>query len=345
MPKSKPNKESNTADLIKLSKLFMHDAARLTPETFKEYYLSNWQLISKNETFPLLELTREFILATAWTDFMELIMLISKVINEAANPQKTYYHNSIYPLSDELVVSFTKDSLTFLSYSNGKNNEVAALNLVNLRFIISKPKNQIHVGNTQLLNTISQTETFDALDLINIGADVNKYSAYYGNNPILLAVAKGWNHISDELPEDKLPGIENQKQIIEALLSREDLDINAINVTHGMTALHIACLRGDEPTLIELLLQKGAKLDGKDCYDMTPANYLDIDYIDLKKILPSLLNGYNFGNKSYAPNKSTMATIPTEQERARNVLLIKKIFHRITHDSVDDQPAKRPKFS
>jgi hypothetical protein len=183
-----------------------------------------------------------------------------------------------------------------------------------------------------------------ALKLIAAGADINKYSPHIGNNPILLAVAKGWNHVSDELPEDKLPGIENQKAIIEALLSREELDVNAINVTTGMTALHIACLRGDEATLIELLLQKGAKMDYKDCYGKTPADYLDYKYNDVKNILPMLLNGFQFGVADHLPNTSTMATLPTEEERARNVLLIKKIFNRVLRAASEDPSAKRPNF-
>ncbi len=345
MTKATSKKKTDTADFIKLAKLFMHDATRLTPEAFKEYYLNNWRLISKDASFPMLDLTREFILETAWKDFIDMIMIISKVINDVAHPDKKYSHRVLLPVSETMEAAFDSNSLSFRPRINIRNNELAALNFVQLRFDLAKPKNHFIISNSRLLNAISLTETFDALELIKAGADVNKYSAYFGSNPILLAVAKGWNHISDEFSEEDLPGVENQKQIIEALLSRNDLDVNAVYATNGMTPLHIACLRGDEPTLIELLLQKGAKLDVKDCYDMTPADYLDFSYADVKKILPIMLDGFEFGTSDYAPNTSHMATIPTEDERARNVLLIKKIFQRMAHDgTVDEKPTKRPKF-
>lgn len=92
--------------------------------------------------------------------------------------------------------------------------------------------------------------------------DINQFGIY-GNNPIILSILKGYEH-HDMVRSCKKGAITNQKCIVDALLTRDDLDINAVHRENGMTALHIACLRGDSLDLINELIGKGASLEGSD---------------------------------------------------------------------------------
>lgn len=50
--------------------------------------------------------------------------------------------------------------------------------------------------NTELMIDISNSSV--AKGDIEKDKNINKYSLFYGNNPILLAISKGWNHINGQ---------------------------------------------------------------------------------------------------------------------------------------------------
>jgi ankyrin repeat protein len=110
-------------------------------------------------------------------------------------------------------------------------------------FLLSKPSFNRLIANSSVKS---------ALALIRRQVDVNQYDLEYGNCPLLISISKGWNHRSTDIPyeDDKEGVISAQKNVIEALLATPNIDVNCINLQNGMTPLHIACLRGDDPDLI-----------------------------------------------------------------------------------------------
>jgi hypothetical protein len=346
MPKEKKSNKKINQDLVNISKKFVRHASQLSEDVFKSKIIEGWNIPKDEKSFPALELTRHYILESAWKDYLYQIMHIINEINHAVQLPQVPDKTSVF--DDELNFLFNREYICFTAHIDYEKSDYDAKDIPTLIYNdTAEPSLKIMVSNTALITQIAITGMLKALKLIKAGADINKYSPFYGDNPLLLAVTKGWNHLMDEEPEpeDITPEIPNQEKIIEALLARDDLDIHAVNATNGMTALHIACLRGDEPTLIELLLQRGVKPDSEDCLGKTASDYLDSSYAKAKETIIQLTDGDLFGShETLKPNQSTMATLPTEAERARNVLLIKKIFNRVLHDNVEDQPLKRPKF-
>lgn len=185
--------------------------------------------------------------------------------------------------------------------------------------------------NTQLMMDISNSNSKRIGYLINQTKNINKYNLRYGNNPILLSIAKGYNHANTE-HKGPQPSLQ-QKNIINKLLEREDLDINCIHLGSGMTPLHIACLRGDSSELIQKLLDKGADLNAVDYYGNKPNDLLSYSYEEVQIIIQNMTGNYKFGGKEHSyiklrEDQSYTATLPTREERESNIQEIRKILSK-----------------
>lgn len=182
-------------------------------------------------------------------------------------------------------------------------------------------KTYIDMYGTPLTIAVSNTESLPALFFINQGADVNKYALSFGNNPLLLAVSKGWNHSDNEVQSGdmsafaKLGRESKQKDIIQRLLEVPTLDVNAQHLGNGMTALHIACLRGDDPELIQGLINKGADLRRVDYQGRTPLDCLNISYTEARQ-MTNRLAGIR---PEIHGEANTLSTLPSPAERERNI--------------------------
>jgi len=187
-------------------------------------------------------------------------------------------------------------------------------------------------SNTHLINQLGSTNYENTMSLIELGADVNQYSAKHGNTALLLAVSKGWNHQDSE---NFVPNVFSrfypQRKIIISLLEHK-ADVNAIHLVNGMTALHIACLRGDDPELIVLLFNNRANLNAKDYEGRTPLDLLNLDYESAQKIIIQMTvlseigwKEWNFGYK-LPENKSITATLPTRKHRRENQKEIRELL-------------------
>ncbi len=182
--------------------------------------------------------------------------------------------------------------------------------------------------------TLASTHYPCVMALIQLGVDINQYSPMEGNNPFLLAVSKGWNHQNPDAPVSVPSTFYPQKEIIQKLLEIK-ADVNAIHLANGMTALHIACLRGDDPEFIKLLLAHGAKFDAKDYEGHTPLTIMDSDYSSTQTIIRNLTNSindyaliesFNFGCRGLPEYRSNTATLPTQEARLKNQTQIRKIL-------------------
>lgn len=103
------------------------------------------------------------------------------------------------------------------------------------------------------------------------------------------------------------------RPVIERLLEHPELDINAIDLKTGMTALHIACVRGDDPALVRKLLEKGAKPDIRDYSGATPLDLIDrgLSWDDAKAKIESV---------------GGVITLPAREDRSNNQVEIRKLF-------------------
>lgn len=185
-------------------------------------------------------------------------------------------------------------------------------------------------NNTQLMLDISNSNSKRIEHLINQTKNINMYNLKYGNNPILLSITKGYNHENTD-HKGLQPSL--QKNIINKLLEREDLDINCIHLGSGMTPLHIACLRGDSPELIQKLLDKGADLNAVDYYGNKPNDLLSYSYEKVQIIIQNMTGNYKFGGKEHShiklrENQSYTATLPTREERESNIKEIREILSK-----------------
>jgi hypothetical protein len=201
--------------------------------------------------------------------------------------------------------------------------------------------------SNELLRAIANSDIPGALRYINLGVALNKYSLTYGNTPLLLAVSKGWPHadtVISQIDNSQFNSIQintemQQKNVIIALIKQATIEVNCKHLWNGMTPLHIACLRGDTPLLIQLLLDKGADPKAQDASGKTPFQYLDSDYNEAKKQI-ILLTGDLFQNfsaiVSEAPPEHILftATLPTRVERNRNIQEIKTLLKKNPSDSL-----------
>jgi hypothetical protein len=210
--------------------------------------------------------------------------------------------------------------------------------------------------STRLIISISNTEEEQVIALIGLPElNINKYSVQYGNTAILLAISKGWNHVRTDTDATGVAHVNpqhTQQAIIRALLSRPDIEINCVHLLNGMTPLHIACLRGDSPELIRLLLEKGADKDARDYSGKTPFDYLDESYDNVKINIMFLTTDWIDEEARSAilqrlaaagPRRSLVlhdyATLPTEAERATNVAAIKQMLR----PAAPEAPPARPR--
>jgi ankyrin repeat protein len=215
---------------------------------------------------------------------------------------------------------------------------------------------------------IANTSSVPVVQLIELGLDVNSFieKSNYGDNPLLLAIAKGYDHVNHDCPYVDLydPSITfdandpasaqskrifpeiafAQKDIIDALLKRDDLDVNAKHQHNGMTALHIACLRGDDPKLIERLLEKGADINALDNENKTPMDYLREEYTTTEKLIQQMTAGDFEPAKNIGANKTTeIATYPNPHARAANAFKINNLLMKWPSRNIENstQPAMK----
>lgn len=187
------------------------------------------------------------------------------------------------------------------------------------------------VPTQTLAMSIAQTHTNFALKQIRAGVDVNAYNLRFGTTPLLLSIAKGWGHRETIAVREKSPDIEMQRPIIEALLNSPGINVHCRFMKNGMTPLHIACLRGDDPALITLLLEHDADPLATDDLGRTPAQLTTLSYEEAQKIITNItgegFEAYKFGlhnaTRQYAENESEVATLPTRAERDKNIDVIK----------------------
>lgn len=175
----------------------------------------------------------------------------------AKTPTANFYWQAL----DENIMELDPVSSLILRWGQGYNKHHKWSDFENAAFkrSVNLPcwslRNYNSQEHTELYGTgltihIANTNMDTALALIECGADVNKYASFYGNNPLTLATIKGWDHADSEGRHGVY-----QRPILEALLNKKELEVNAIDLRTGMTALHYACLRGDDPAFIEKLLK------------------------------------------------------------------------------------------
>lgn len=191
---------------------------------------------------------------------------------------------------------------------------------------ISKNANLLQIGDrsgkidqldcfcTELTLKIANTEVSEAITLIESGVDINKYVLDFGNNPLLLSIIKGWGH-----HQNCVPGNPSQKEIILRLLACPLIEVNKPHLFNGMSAMHIACLRGDPLDVIECLLDKGADLTLLDYDGKNPIDYLDMTYEDAMNLYNKLA-----ANELGGKISETWCTVPNAEERENNVNAIKE---------------------
>lgn len=274
------------------------------------------------------------IIEAAWNDYNEMVELLDLHFfssqeenhDHLDNTSKNTDFNSSDTFSEEMNNFFMQPLINnnlipgSLSSQPTKLSISQTMNLPWIKSAGSKESSTLVFYGSPLTINISNTLTNRANNLIKQGADVNKYALEFGTNPLLLSIIKGWNHQRTDFDKS-----DNQKEIILTLLSHPELDINAPFLGNGMTALHIACLRGDDPELIELLLAKGADPYLEDYSGCIASDYLSTNYEEVKNILSKMTAEQQFGYKN-EPNKSYVATVPTEADRKINSASIEKIL-------------------
>jgi hypothetical protein len=217
----------------------------------------------------------------------------------------------------------SEDITTVLAENNGQISNTT-INLPTFAYIKTTNAPTYFISPL-LVSCVAVSMSDKVIALIDAGADINKYSLEFGNNSILLATAKGWNHIDpDRDPMEKSHNPDNnnsQRKIIEKLLAMPNLVINTPHLKNGMTALHLACLRGDDPDFIKLLVQHGANVDCVDLANRRPEDYLGADYKTVKKIIAEQFGGIAF--KWNTESSSTEVTLPTPSARESNIRNIK----------------------
>ncbi len=240
---------------------------------------------------------------------------------------------------DYLFIQWHRDKKKLLTLSQADKDKMkATIDMPCYRWKKREPLELYVSSNTCLISQISNSEYERAMSLIELGADVNQYSARYGNTALLLAVSKGWNHQdSENFMPNFFSRFYPQREIIKCLL-KQKADVNAVHLVNGMTALHIACLRGDDPELIILLFNNRANLNATDYEGRTPLDLLNLDYESAQKIINQITTTegdrhWRFGDE-LPENKSYTATLPTRKHRIENQAEIKKLLLPLQDTSV-----------
>jgi ankyrin repeat protein len=244
---------------------------------------------------------------------------------------KSDYATSLKLVCDKKIAMLNKDHIYPL-----KASEIVGMLAKKILSMVSFQKKHaasMVINSPNLIINVSNTETVDALNLIRAGVDVNRYTPYYANNALLLAVTKGWNHVRIDgsgKSDRNFPG--TQKEIIESLLESAHLDINAI-LFNGMNIMHIVCMRGDDPAFVERLIKLKADIYAMSIEGIKPADLLNTDYCFAQEIISNLTGGV-FGlvnGKTTSPNVSLTATLPSEGQRTKNIKKIKELFKKYEH--------------
>lgn len=200
---------------------------------------------------------------------------------------------------------------------DGKNGTDSKRNSGSKKSKDKEEASEFCIYHPRLNIKVSNSEDKGALSLINNPlTNINQYSPLYGDNPFLLVMAKGWNHTAAFAPKG------SQTPIFNRLLDHKDLQVNLMDMRNGMTALHYACLRGDNPQVIKKLLEKNANPLLKDYQGRTAADLLDIGHQEMQNIIKEA-TGSPDGFKN---NKCETATVPSPSERDQNILQIRKLL-------------------
>lgn len=158
----------------------------------------------------------------------------------------------------------------------------------------------VHVSNTNVKEAIR----------FSLSVEVNKYAPSFGNTALTLAIAKGWGHVSVNI--GRRDSDRTQKDIIRALLAREDIDVNAPEVSNLWTPLHIACMRADVE-VVDALIKRGA-VEKPSLAGHLPSDFLTFPYDTARKLVESLLDKFKFGKAPYQEHESEVATLPLREE-------------------------------
>ena len=102
----------------------------------------------------------------------------------------------------------------------------------------------------------------------------------------MLASGLGWRDGSPAAPSYDQGTPEEAVETIELLLSR-GLDINATN-TNGDTALHAAVTGRASHEIVQVLVERGARLDVQNKRNLTPLAIAQKSNKDMSRILPIL---------------------------------------------------------
>lgn len=277
-------------------------------------YLKLSNALTNNKVFPYhtLGFNEKDMLDSNWTAILNDHMEYKFFKNE--------YSSSFVPVTEQLILA----QKTFLNIDKSKDEVLAFKDIIlknidslHWRNIASESDFPFIYGNSLTIH-IANTNTDNALLFIDAGANINTYAPSYGNNPILLSIAKGINHKATDNPSDV------QSSIINKLLEHPNLDINAIDLRNGFTVLHIACVRRDEPEFIKKLLDKGADPSIRDFQGRTAESLLHLElFKEAQKMIGDMTDA-NFENDS---NHSFTATLPTKKEWEQRKEAILEIFH------------------
>ena len=174
--------------------------------------------------------------------------------------------------------------------------------------------------NSPLLNAIANTQQKaifileDAVNYKESSIGLQYYAFGKGQYPFTLAVSKGWNHEYKTV---------KQRDIIKLILARKnELDINVQEHQFGFTALHIACLRGDDPEFIDLLLQHGADRNITDKKNRNPIVLLNLKYDYICNILVRL----TCYNTRLTLKECSTASVNKREQIAKNSVDILKLL-------------------
>ena len=319
---------------------------KYTQPMFMDYYARLW---GYDRAGPSLRVVGEAVIDSAWADYSAIKekVLANKVLFNFISVEHPELSGTYFYTVDQTFQKITDDiSANIAEYYtcqiNSLNPALATISNINT----FKPNEIKWIGvygtpdfiayGTRLTIDVSNTDMFVLKTLAY--SDVNQYAPYYGNNPLLLSVAKGWNH------ENSQNNKYTQQAIIRALLSCPSLDVNAIDLKNGMTALHLACLRADSPELIQLLLDKGAVPSLKDRHNRTPVDLLNTSYEEAKKYIEQYTGGclqeIKRSRKSMFPVvKEGTASLLNEASRQSNIEAIGLLLRTYSAEKVlSDKP-------
>ena len=218
---------------------------------------------------------------------------------------------------DEMVQKLIKeyDEYSYSCYqiiTNGKDENADISNKCDdiMKCLTEVGHNANLFGDTnKLIKSVANNNLSDAKDAANKNKEyLNEYCVYQGSNALILSAIK----LSMKSSANK-----NEAEIMKLLLSQPNTDLQARNLSNGMTALHIAYISGNLWLANELLNKNPECANILDFAGKRADAYLGISYEEAKKILDDMIPLY--GEKSEANN------LPSKDEWANQIAQIAKI--------------------